>query len=181
MIRRRSVGILILILMLCMPGVCAAGGSLTVTLPDGVSSGKVALAKTTLAWDTELEDEAVLEEAEALGYHSDEEVSVTDGTARFDDLDPGIYYVWQTEPSSGYENFRGFLVRIDSANTTVDASPKMKSTSIRSVVTVTQVSKNVSTGFDDDRLLWIGGAALSMLIAMALIRRQHRKQVGERS
>lgn len=179
MIRRRSVGILLLILMLCMSGVCAAGGTLTVTLPDGVSSGKVALAKTTLAWDTDLEDETDLEEAEALGYHSDQEVSVTDGTARFDDLDPGIYYVWQTQPSSGYENFRGFLVRIDSAYTTVEASPKMKSTSARSVVTVTQVSTNVPTGFDDNRLLWIGGAALIMLIAMALIRSVHRGHLRE--
>lgn len=206
MIRRRCIGILLLILMLCMPGVCAAGGTLTVTLPDGVSGGKVALAKTTLAWDTDLEDETILEEAEALGYHSDQEVSVTDGTARFDDLEPGIYYVLQTEPCTGYDNFRGFLTRIDSSNASVEAVPKMHSRTISpvtpvkptenkvqstsgnqqgisskttSVVSVATTSENAPTGLEDNRLIWLGGTALIMLIAMALFRSVHRGHLRE--
>lgn len=202
MIRRRSVGILIVILMLCMPAVCASGGSLTVTLPEDAAGGRIAIAKTALDWATDLESEAVLEEAESLGYSADQEVAVTDGTSSFDNLDPGIYYVWQTEPCTGYDNFRGFLVRIESDNAGVEAVPKMHSRTVSPVtpaennvpsesktnqgvsseiVSVTKASQNVSTGFDDNRLLWIGAAALMALITLAVVRDFHQTRTGEHS
>lgn len=207
MIRYRSIGIFCLILMLCIPGVYASGGSLTVTLPEDAAGGRIAIAKTALDWTTDLESEAVLEEAESLGYIADQEVAVTDGTSSFDNLDPGIYYVWQTEPCTGYDNFRGFLVRIDLADAVVEAVPKMHSRTVSpvtpitpsenkvpsetnnnqkissktTVVSVTTASQNVSTGFDDNRLLWIGVIALIALITLALVRNFHQTRTEEHS
>lgn len=101
-------------------------GSIEVSFPSQVSSGSIAVSKTELDGTADLEDQKTIEAAAKSAVLVDQK-PISSANVTFQNLSPGIYYVWQPEASDGYYPFKPFLLKVEEGcSNIVDAVPKMQ-------------------------------------------------------